>query len=357
MTRTFPSHDAIFLSIPRRIIGKLKDCCGFRCIPIIGAICLVVQIILLTTQRDKQCVGCPTNNNLYLSRIWNFFSRGYEPLLPLCPRTPPDLLGTVQLSKEVLTWAELESKFLTLQSGGRYKPVNCTSRHRVAIIIPCRERDIQLKILLNNLHPVLQRQQLDYGIFVVDLDQSVQFNRALLLNVGAVESLKLYDFQCFIFHDVDLLPENDHNIYSCPENPRHMSVAVDIFKYKLPYGDIFGGVTAISKEHFYKLNGYSNRFFGWGGEDDDMFNRINMTNLTVTRYPADIARYTMLRHARQDENLARFDILRSGKVTHHRDGINTLKYDRLSLELRPLFTYIMVNVNQTEIQSGKGIRY
>lgn len=91
MTRTFPSHDAIFLSIPRRIIGKLKDCCGFRCIPIIGAICLVVQIILLTTQRDKQCVGCPTNNNSYLTRIWNFFSRGYEPLLPLCPRTPPDL--------------------------------------------------------------------------------------------------------------------------------------------------------------------------------------------------------------------------------------------------------------------------
>lgn len=95
-------------------------------------------------------------------------------------------VGTVQLSKEVLTWAELESKFLTLQSGGRYKPVNCTSRHRVAIIIPCRERDIQLKILLNNLHPVLQRQQLDYGIFVVDLVHILKYR--MLLFVHALSS-------------------------------------------------------------------------------------------------------------------------------------------------------------------------
>jgi hypothetical protein len=40
------------------------------------------------------------------------------------------------------------------------------------------------------------------------------------------------------------------NMYSCPQQPRHMSVAVDKFKYKLPYASIFGGVTAIGKEHF-----------------------------------------------------------------------------------------------------------
>lgn len=33
--------------------------------------------------------------------------------------------------------------------------------------------------------------------------------------------------------------------------------------------------------------------------------RINATNITITRYPSDIARYTMLRHVRQEENLAR----------------------------------------------------
>ena len=61
---------------------------------------------------------------------------------------------------------------------------------------------------------------------------TIPFNRALLLNVGVLESLEVYDYQCFIFHDVDLLPENDNNMYSCPEHPRHMSVAVDRMGYK-----------------------------------------------------------------------------------------------------------------------------
>ena len=58
----------------------------------------------------------------------------------------------------------------------------------------------------------------------------------MLMNIGFKEALKDKDFSCFIFHDVDLLPENDRNIYSCSEkSPRHMSAAVDKFNYKLPY--------------------------------------------------------------------------------------------------------------------------
>lgn len=58
------------------------------------------------------------------------------------------------------------------------------------------------------------------------------FNRAMLMNVGFTEALKLGDFDCFFFHDVDLIPENDRNIYSCPDQPRHMSVAIDKFNYR-----------------------------------------------------------------------------------------------------------------------------
>lgn len=59
-----------------------------------------------------------------------------------------------------------------------------------------------------------------------------QFNRAKLMNIGFVEAKKMYDWQCYIFHDVDLLPEDDRNLYTCPDQPRHMSVAVDKFGYK-----------------------------------------------------------------------------------------------------------------------------
>ena len=52
--------------------------------------------------------------------------------------------------------------------------------------------------------------------------------------------------------------------------PRHLSVAVDVLNYKLPYTSLIGGVLAMTKEHFFRVNGFSNIFWGWGGEDDDM---------------------------------------------------------------------------------------
>ena len=54
---------------------------------------------------------------------------------------------------------------------------------------------------------------LDYGIFIIEQHGSEPFNRAMLLNVGAAEALKQYNYACFVFHDVDLLPEDDRNIY------------------------------------------------------------------------------------------------------------------------------------------------
>ena len=52
------------------------------------------------------------------------------------------------------------------------------------------------------------------------------------MNIGFKEAGKLYDNQCYIFHDVDLLPEDDRNLYSCPNQPRHMSAAVDTMSYR-----------------------------------------------------------------------------------------------------------------------------
>merc|ERR1712071_637378 len=130
-------------------------------------------------------------------------------------------------------------------------------------------------MFLHHLHPILQRQQLDYGIHVVELAANVTFNRAMLMNIGFAEASKLYDYNCFIFHDVDLLPEDDRNLYSCGEQPMHLSVAIDKFSYRLPYTNIFGGAIALRKEQMININGFSNMFFGWGGEDDDMANRVH----------------------------------------------------------------------------------
>ena len=56
-----------------------------------------------------------------------------------------------------------------VRKGGTYKPEDCRPRDSVAIIIPYRDRQKHLEIFINHMHSFLQRQQLQYGIFVVEI--------------------------------------------------------------------------------------------------------------------------------------------------------------------------------------------
>ena len=42
---------------------------------------------------------------------------------------------------------------------------------------------------------------------------------------------------------------------------------------RVPYTTIFGGVIAFKPNEWRAINGFSNQYFGWGGEDDDLFHR------------------------------------------------------------------------------------
>lgn len=184
-----------------------------------------------------------------------------------CPVTPPNLVGPIQVDTSSENLETVEKLLSTqVQSGGRFKPTECRARDRVGIVIPYRDRKQHLPILLKNLHPFLMKQQIDYGIFLVEQSPEGSFNRAKLMNIGFVEALKIYDWDCFIFHDVDLLPMDDRNLYNCPTQPRHMSVAIDKFKWQLPYTSIFGGVSSMTSKQFNAVNGFSNSYFGWGGK-------------------------------------------------------------------------------------------
>ena len=135
----------------------------------------------------------------------------------------------------------------------------------------------------------------------------------MLLNVGFAEAMKDFNFTCAIFHDVDLLPMNDTNLYNCPTKlPLHMSAKVSTFAYKLPYPNIFGGVTAMTTQHFGLVNGYSNMFWGWGGEDDDMYNRLHDSGLAIARLEAE-GYYKMARHKAEVKNPKRFELRQTGK--------------------------------------------
>jgi len=262
-----------------------------------------------------------------------------------CPMVPSNLQGRFPVNtKQIPDLVEMENLFPSLLPGGRFKPPQCKPRHKVAVIVPYRDREDHLKAFLLNIHRFLQRQENEYGVYIIEQSGKGPFNRAMLMNVGAAEALKQHAYQCFIFHDVDLLPEDDRNLYTCPIQPRHMSVSVDTFMYRLPYDDIFGGVSAMTVDQFRLVNGFSNMFWGWGGEDDDMANRLRLKKLFISRYPANIARYKMLKHGKEKANPERFKYLYSGAKRMFKDGYNSLKYRRVDLQLKRLYTWVLVDL-------------
>lgn len=64
--------------------------------------------------------------------------------------------------------SELESLLADVQVGGRYRPPDCLPKFKVAIIVPYRDRDEHLRTFLYNIHPMLMRQNIEYGIFIVE---------------------------------------------------------------------------------------------------------------------------------------------------------------------------------------------
>jgi hypothetical protein len=122
-----------------------------------------------------------------------------------CGLIPDGLQGKLSLELTPLTYGSLDEKFdrvLMNGSGGHWMPKTCKARHRLAIIVPYRSRDLQLRIFLNHMHGYLQKQLINYAIYIIEEEEGIPFNRALLMNIGFVEALKDYDWDCFVFHDV-----------------------------------------------------------------------------------------------------------------------------------------------------------
>lgn len=273
-----------------------------------------------------------------------------EKKLEKCPETSPLLVGPLRVEFNMPVDLELIKKENpNVQQGGRFRPKDCVALQKVAIIIPFRKRDEHLKYWLYYLHPILQRQQLDYGVYVINQDGDETFNRAKLLNVGYTEALKEYDYECFVFSDVDLIPMDDRNTYKCFSQPRHLSVAMDKFGFRLPYNQYFGGVSSMSKEQFLKINGFPNNYWGWGGEDDDIYNRLASKGMSISRPSGETGKCRMIRHQRDKQNEPnpqRFNRIAHTRETMAKDGISSLTYKVVTTEKFDLYTKITVDVGK-----------
>ncbi|CAI5440832.1 unnamed protein product [Caenorhabditis angaria] len=261
----------------------------------------------------------------------------------------PDLQGALPqavLLIQNLQEGEVHAVHPEIGPGGTWKPKDCKARDKIAIIIPYRDRQSHLTRLIDFLIPILQRQRLDFRFIVTEQYGNDLFNKGRIMNAAFLfaESLGV---DCVVFHDVDMFPQNDKNPYSCPPGPRHLGAFVSNLGYQLWYKEIVGGVLAVSIADYKAVNGYSNQFWAWGGEDDDMGSRILSMNYTIERPNPETARYSMLKHVKRKRTAPKliYELLANSAKRVSYDGLNeTDKWTVRKITTRPLYYHLYVDV-------------
>lgn len=152
--------------------------------------------------------------------------------------------------------------------------------HKLGICIPYRNRKEHLELLVPHLTNLLTKQGIDHKFYVGHQVDDKLFNRGVMKNIAAKYA---FDEGCdyIAWHDVDMLPNPDCD-YSYPtEHPIHIATKLSKYNYGLGYDQYFGGVILFTKEQVEKTNGYSNDYWDWGQEDDDLFWRCYYEGYTT----------------------------------------------------------------------------
>ena len=133
----------------------------------------------------------------------------------------------------------------------------------ISSVVPFRDRHEHLRIFLQHMQQFAP-QEVEY--IVVEQSAGLKFNRGLLLNVGFNVSHR----ERVIFHDVDLVPDSQllqQYTQAWPRPVMHFGCRFGRYNNTKTY---FGGVVGFCRHAF---PGFSNRYFGWGGEDDSLRRR------------------------------------------------------------------------------------
>ncbi|VDO17595.1 unnamed protein product [Brugia timori] len=101
---------------------------------------------------------------------------------------------------------EVAQRHSYIKSGGHWKPRNCLARHKIAIIIPFRDRQSHLTRLLDFLFPILKHQNLDFRFIITEQVNYSKFCLPLDYKYAhsfvTIYSIKLYylNYIYFLIH-------------------------------------------------------------------------------------------------------------------------------------------------------------
>lgn len=147
---------------------------------------------------------------------------------------------------------------------------------KLGVVVPFRNRHEHLEQFLDRVPKYLYIRGIRATFIIVEQDNASAFNRGMLCNIGFLEAKK-QECNYVVFHDVDMLPVDVD--YSYSEVPVHL--ATD----RLDFDSYFGGITMFPTGLFESVNGFSNIYWGWGFEDDDLRYRCIHNNIPFQKKP------------------------------------------------------------------------
>jgi hypothetical protein len=129
------------------------------------------------------------------------------------------------------------------------------------IVVPYRNREEHLKDFLENTPKYFDNQNLNYDILICELDQKGDWNAGLCVNslIKFIEKIKT-EYKYLYIHHVDVWPISGDWVF-----PKDNEVYFNMGDY---------GSCLLTMKAFLDAQGYSNSFWGWGGEDNELYNRL-----------------------------------------------------------------------------------
>lgn len=151
-------------------------------------------------------------------------------------------------------------------------------KHKLGVIVPYRNRYEHLQEFKKSIVEYLESKNIDFKIIIVEQDNAKLFNRGMLCNIGFIEAQK-ENCDYIVIHDVDMIPVDVDYSYS--------NVPIHLATDNIPFESYFGGITMFPTDIFTKINGFSNLYWGWGFEDDDLRYRCAKNNIPFEKIITD----------------------------------------------------------------------
>jgi hypothetical protein len=134
------------------------------------------------------------------------------------------------------------------------------------IVVPYRNRERDLEKFLIQTPQYFNNQNVSYDILICELEQNCSWNAGMSCN-SLIDFIKDKEYDWVYIHHVDITPIS--GTWKFPnENEAYHNL-----------GDF--GSCLMKMKTFLDVGGYSNSFWGWGAEDNDLYDKLRSNNIGV----------------------------------------------------------------------------